>query len=294
MRAPFFTASLVPVLVGGSVAYNQTGTLQFWKFVLTLLGVVCLHAGTNLANDYYDHKTRNDDINLNPTPFSGGSRAIQKGVISASRMLLASLLFFGTGSAIGIYLNAVTPGNLVLFLGIIGILSGFFYTATPVMIGYRGWGELTVGLNFGVLVVLGTYYVQTYTLSWVAFWASLPVSFLITAVLYINQFQDYEPDREVNKKHWVVRLGRRRAVYGYYFLILATYAVVLISVILGFITPFALVCFLSFPLALGAMKVLKNNYDKIMELLPANAATIKIHLLVGLLLSFGFVVARLI
>ena len=134
LRAPFFTASLVPVLVGGTLAYNQTGEFHFWKFILTLLGVVCFNAGTNLANDYYDHKTTDDDINPSPTPFTGGSRVIQKGLILPKNMLFASFLFFGIGSVIGLYLNAITPGNLVLLLGIIGILSGFLYTAAPVKI----------------------------------------------------------------------------------------------------------------------------------------------------------------
>jgi 1,4-dihydroxy-2-naphthoate polyprenyltransferase len=294
LRAPFFTASLVPVLVGVTLAYNQTGEFHFWRFVLTLLGVVCFNAGTNLANDYYDHKTRDDDINLSPTPFTGGSRAIQNGLISPKSMLLGSFLCFGIGSAIGLYLNAITPGNLVLLLGMIGVLSGFFYTASPVRIVYRGWGELTVGLNLGVLAVLGTYYVQAHSLSWVAFWASLPISFLVAAILYINEFQDYQPDKTANKKHLVVRLGRKNAVYGYYMLIFGTYLSIALSVIFRIITPFALLSFLTIPLAVGAARILKNNYDKIVELMPANATTVKIHLLVGLLLSLGFVIARII
>jgi len=294
LRAPFFTASLVPVLVGASLAYNQTGKFYFSRFILTLLGVVCLHAGTNLANDYYDHRTKDDDINLNPTPFSGGSRVIQNELIPAKSILFASLLFFALGSIVGLYLNKITPGNLVLLLGIIGVLSGFLYTAAPVMFGYRGWGELVVGLNFGVLVVLGSYYVQTHSLSWRAFWASLPISFLIAAILYINQFQDYEPDKAVNKRHWVVRLGKKNAVYGYYILIFGTYLSIALSVVFRTITPFALLSFLTIPLTVGAVRILKNNYDKIVELIPANATTVKIHLLVGLLLSLGFVIARII
>jgi 1,4-dihydroxy-2-naphthoate octaprenyltransferase len=77
IRAPFFTASAIPVLVGTALAWNLTGKFTFHKFVLTLIGVPLFNAGTNLANDYYDHKTGNDDININLTPFSGGSRVIQ-------------------------------------------------------------------------------------------------------------------------------------------------------------------------------------------------------------------------
>jgi 1,4-dihydroxy-2-naphthoate octaprenyltransferase len=294
MRAPFFTASAVPVLVGTALAWNMTGKFSLYKFLLVLVGVPLFNAGTNLANDYYDHKTGNDDINTNLTPFSGGSRVIQDGVVPARHMLIGSFLFFGLGSVIGLYLNAVTPGNLILYLGIFGLLSGFLYTATPVLIGYRGIGELVVGLNLGTLAIIGAYYVQAHSLSWSAFWISLPIGFLVAAILYINQFPDYDADKAVDKKHLVVRLGKRRAVYGYYFLISATYLVIAGSVAFSVVTPFALVSFLTLPLAIGAMKILKVNYDKIAELIPAQAKTVQTHLFTGLLLSLGLLIGRVV
>ena len=294
IRAPFFTASAIPVLVGTALAWNMTGRFSLLKFILVLVGVPLFNAGTNLANDYYDHKTGNDEINTKVTPFSGGSRVIQNRVIPPKHMLIGSFFFFGLGSIIGLYLNAVTPGNLVLYLGIFGLLTGFFYTAAPVLIGYRGVGEFVVGLNLGTLTILGAYYVQAHSLSWSAFWLSLPIGFLVAAILYINQFPDYEADKAVNKRHLVVILGKRRAVYGYYFLISATYLVIAGSVIFRLVTPFALVSFLTFPLALGAIKILKSNYDKFAELIPAQAKTIQTHLFTGLLLSLGLVIGRVI
>ena len=294
IRAPFFTASAIPVLVGTALAWNMTGKFSLYKFILVLVGVPLFNAGTNLANDYYDHKTGNDDINTSLTPFSGGSRVIQNGVIPAKHMLIGSFLFFGLGSVIGLYLNAITPGNLVLYLGIFGLLSGFLYTATPVLIGYRGVGELVVGLNLGTLTIIGSYFVQAHTVSWPVFWMSLPIGFLVAAILYINQFPDYEADKAVDKKHLVVRLGKRRAVYGYYLLIASTYLVIGGSVLFRMVTPFALVSFLTLPLAIGAVRILKSNYDKIAELIPAQAKTVQTHLFTGLLLSLGLVVGRMI
>ena len=202
IRAPFFTASAIPVLVGTALAWNMTGRFDWFKFILVLIGVPMFNAGTNLANDYYDHKTGNDEVNLTPTPFSGGSRVIQKGMVPPRQMLIGSFLFFGLGSVIGLYLNAVTPGNIILYLGIFGLLTGFFYTATPVLIGYRGIGELIVGLDLGVLAVIGAFYVQAQSLSWPAFWISLPIGFLVAGILYINQFPDYDADKAVNKSTW--------------------------------------------------------------------------------------------
>jgi 1,4-dihydroxy-2-naphthoate octaprenyltransferase len=294
IRAPFFTASAIPVLVGTALAWNMTGKFSLYKFILVLVGVPLFNAGTNLANDYYDHKTGNDDINTSLTPFSGGSRVIQNGVIPAKHMLIGSFLFFGLGSVMGLYLNAITPGNLVLYLGIFGLLSGFLYTATPVLIGYRGVGELVVGLNLGTLTIIGSYFVQAHSVSWPVFWMSLPIGFLVVAILYINQFPDYEADKAVDKKHLVVRLGKRRAVYGYYLLIAATYLVIAGSVLFRMVTPFALVSFLTLPLAVGAVRTLKSNYDKIAELIPAQAKTIQTHLFTGLLLTLGLIVGRVI
>ncbi|MGB2981718.1 MAG: 1,4-dihydroxy-2-naphthoate octaprenyltransferase [Candidatus Zixiibacteriota bacterium] len=294
IRAPFFTASAIPVLVGTALAWNMTGKFSLYKFILVLVGVPLFNAGTNLANDYYDHKTGNDDINTSLTPFSGGSRVIQNGVIPAKHMLIGSFLFFGLGSVVGLYLNAITPGNLVLYLGIFGLLSGFLYTATPVLIGYRGVGELVVGLNLGTLTIIGSYFVQAHSVSWPVFWMSLPIGFLVAAILYINQFPDYEADKAVNKKHLVVRLGKRRAVYGYYLLIASTYLVIAGSVLFRMVTPFALVSFLTLPLAIGAVRTLKSNYDKIAELIPAQAKTIQTHLFTGLLLTLGLIGGRVI
>ena len=294
IRAPFFTASAIPVLVGTALAWNRTGRFNWFKFILVLIGVPMFNAGTNLANDYYDHKTVNDEANVNLTPFSGGSRVIQKGIVPPKQMLIGSFLFFGLGSVIGLYLNAVTPGNLILYLGIFGLLTGFFYTATPVLIGYRGIGELIVGLDLGVLAVIGAFYVQTQSLSWSAFWISLPIGFLVAAILYINQFPDYDADKAVNKKHLVVRLGKKKAVYGYYLLIAATYLVIAGSVLFKMVTPFALISLMTLPISLGAIKILRTNYDKITELIPAQAKTVQTHLFTGLLLSIGMVIGRVV
>jgi len=98
----------------------------------------------------------------------------------------------------------------------------------------------------------------------------------------------------VNKRHLVVILGKRRAVYGYYFLIFSTYLVIAGSVVFRMVTPFVLISFLTLPLAIGAIKILKANYDKFVELIPAQAKTIQTHLFIGLLLSLGLVVGRLV
>jgi len=294
LRAPFFTASIVPVLLGTLIAWARTGVFHVDTFLLTLLGGVLLHAGTNVVNDYYDHVSGNDEANTRfVRPFTGGSRMIQKGLLSPKEVLTLGLVCFALGSLIGLYL-AFRVGKVILLLGAIGILSGYFYTAPPLRLVSTGFGELLVGLNFGSLMTLGAFYVQTRWLTWEPVVASLPVSFLIAAVLYINEFQDMEADSAVGKTHWVVRLGRARAVKGYAWILGLTYASILLGVLLRLTSPWTLLGLLTLPIAWKGLRVAREFYDDYLKLAPANAATVMVHLLTGLLLSLGYVLERLI
>lgn len=291
-RPEFFTGAIVPVAVGGAVAYHESGHLLWGYLLLTLLALVLLQAAANLANDYYDHLSGNDEINVEYVrPFTGGSRAIQQGVVAAKHVLAASLICLLAGALLGLYLTWMR-GWPILVIGVIGGLSGFFYTARPLQLGYRGIGELFIGLDFGVLPVLGTYYVQVRDFSGQALVASLPVAFLIMAVLWINQFQDYVADKAVNKLHWVVRLGRRRASYVYAGLVAATYLALLLGLVTGLLPPLAAVALLTIPLGIFAAKTALLHYNDLSRLTPANAATIPLHLLTGFLLALGVIADR--
>jgi 1,4-dihydroxy-2-naphthoate octaprenyltransferase len=291
-RPEFFTGSIVPIMVGGALAYHDRGYLQWGYLLLSLLALILLHATANLANDYYDHLSGNDEINTEfATPFTGGSRVIQQGKAAAGRVLAAALICMAVAALIGIYL-AWVRGWVILLIGVIGGLSGFFYTAKPLQLGYRGFGEIFIGLDFGVLPVLTAYYVQVQHFSWSAFIASLPVAFLIMAILWINQFQDFKADKAVNKLHWVVRLGRRRASYVYTGMMAATYLSILVGVFTGLLPPLGAIALLAVPVAIFAVKTAVTRYDDLPRLTPANAATVVIHLATGILLTVGVVVDK--
>ncbi|NQT46884.1 MAG: 1,4-dihydroxy-2-naphthoate octaprenyltransferase, partial [Candidatus Omnitrophica bacterium] len=236
IRAPFFTATIIPVALGAIVAWNDTGGFMWVKFLLALSGALFIHAGTNLANDYFDHRSGCDEANPNPTPFSGGSRVIQDGAIPPQKILRASSGSFIIGGVIGLYLNYICKGNTILILGIIGIFLGFFYTAGPFRIGYGSLGELAVGVGFGPLMVLGSYYVQAGQLPLHIFLISIPVAILIALVLLINEFPDYVADKAVGKKTMVVILGKKDAVMVYHILLSAVYIIIL-SLVIGKILP---------------------------------------------------------
>jgi len=290
LRAPFFTADLVPICLGAAIAWTQTSTFNVWYFLLTLLGAVCINAGTNMTNDYFDHTWGSDEINTEfADPFTGGSRLIQMGLVKPKTMLWQGIGFFAASALIGLALT-FTRGPWVLWLGLIGAFTGFFYTAPPFRLARIGLGELLVGLNLGPLMVLGSYYVQTQTLTWEPVIASLPVGLLIALVLWINQFQDTPADAAVGKNHLVVRLGRARATTVYGVLLTLTYHLLILGVVFGGVTPFTLLGLLTLPMAVKAYRVARAHYDHPRELTPANAATVQIHLRTGLLITLGYVI----
>ena len=128
-RAPFFTAAVVPIALGAVTAWYNTGIFSITLFLLTLTGGIFIHAGVNLINDYFDHRSGADESNRNPTPFSGGSRTIQKGILTPAAVLRGAIACFAAGSLIGLYLNYLAPGNVILIIGLAGIFIAFFYQA---------------------------------------------------------------------------------------------------------------------------------------------------------------------
>jgi len=292
-RLPFLTATFVPVVLGTAIAWYRAGSFNLSYFVLVLVTVALAHIGTNLTNDYYDHLSGNDEANFKFSPFNGGSRVIQDGEIAARHILYAALSCFGGAAALGAYLFIATGKAEIILLGLVGILCGFFYTASPVRIGYHALGELAVGFGFGPLTLMGSYWIQTFSFDIVAALASVPVGILIMLVLLINEFPDYEADRAVGKKTLVVLLGKEKAIGLYQSMLLLTYVFIGGTVIGRAFPVVCLASFLTAPIAYKAMRVSRRCYASHPELLPANAATIALHFLVGILLSTGFLVSKL-
>ena len=294
VRAPFFTASVVSVILGAVIAWNITNEFHLLNFVLTTIGVILVHAGTNLINDYFDHRSNLDEINVNHTPFSGGSRVIQENEITPNAMLNAGLGAFIIAAIIGFYLNSITTGNVILYIGIIGFFIGYFYTAKPLKLGYTALGELITIIACGPLIVYGSYYVFAQSHAIQPLFASIPIGILVGLILYINEFQDQEADKEVGKKTLVVVLGKTKAIKLFYVFMIFNYLWVLFGIIINLLPLYTIVVLLTLPICFKAITVARENYNMIKELLPANASTIGLHLLFGILFSLGFVLDKIL
>lgn len=218
--------TVIPVLVGILVAGGE-GHFDPWLALWTLLGSLAIHAGTDMANDYYDFVMYEGDA-----PFTGGSGVIQAGWLSPESLRRGAWVCFGFGALVGVYLAART-GWPALALGLLGIASGLFYTAPPVRYGYRGLGEVMVGLNMGAVLVVGSYYVQARSVSLEALVASLPLVSLVALILYAESIHDIEEDRATGKRTLAARLGEAGAVRLYFGWVAATAVLVVAGVLAG-------------------------------------------------------------
>ena len=133
IRAPFLTATIAPILLGSAIAYNEFGTFDWSIFWLVFVGALFAHIGTNVINDYFDHTSRNDEMNKLFSPFNGGSRGIQSGLITPANTLLFSLFSFAITIFIGLELNNRVFGDyfamsILMYLGLVGVFLGIMYT----------------------------------------------------------------------------------------------------------------------------------------------------------------------
>jgi 1,4-dihydroxy-2-naphthoate octaprenyltransferase len=291
MRLPFLTGSLIPVILAAALSYLH-GSFHVFPLIIAMIGVGALHLGANMINDYYDDPG-SDRINLHPTPFSGGSRVIQDKLMDAKTVWAMAMGFFVLGTACGLWL-ALTGRPFVVVIGLMGFLAGYLYSAAPMNFMSRGLGEMTIFMAFGPLITWGTYYVMTGLLTWQAFTLGIPLGFLITAVIWINQFPDYEADRSAGKRNWVVRLGRERSRLIYDGLMLGPYAVILYWVLARKGSWLYLAVLLTMPLALKAIKILNVHYQTYDEVIPAQALTIQTHLALGVVMSVALVAHKLV
>ena len=293
-RPNFLAASAAPVLVGSALGYATTGTFEWPVFILALFGIMVIQAGANMANDYFDHISGNDWINKNPTPFSGGSRFIQNGLLSPKATLLAALVAFSAGSIAGLIIVLITQSYLILAIGIIGVLGAFFYTAPPTKFGYRGVGEIVIAILFGLLPVYASYYLQTMKLDAIVLIPAIIVSILVFLVIFINEFPDLDADRAVKKRTLIVLLGIPTSIWIYRIALMVSYITAIVATA---IYPKMLIAgplyLLTFIIALRALKFTNKDALTTPGQFNANQLTILLHTTGSIALAAGFIIARI-
>ncbi len=292
LRLPFLTVTLGAVFLGTSFAWWDAQHFSLWRFLLVLFGSCFFHIACNVANDYFDYKSGNDALNKNAlVPFSGGSRMILDGFVRPKEALTVSIVFAVSGSAIGLYLNAVSQGSIILIIGVAALFFIYGYNGFPLRLVDKGLGEIAIFCAWGPLIVLGSYYTQAQSFS--SIWpliVSIPSGILTTLVLLINEFADKEADEASGRKTWVILFGMKASLLLYLVFALGCFAVVLIGIILNGWPLWSLFVFMTFPLPFLAFRNGWLSLGNWPRFLVSVKTTILMNFLFLVILSGSFLV----
>lgn len=278
-RPATLPASIVPVLVGTAAGVHDSA-FALLPFLAALIASVLIQIGTNLANDVFDFEKGADTAHR-----LGPPRVTQSGLASPQQVRGAMYLSFGAAAVLGLYLVSV-GGWLILLLGVLSIAAGVAYTAGPWPLGYHGLGDLCVFLFFGLVAVMGSYYLQAGTISLRALAVALPVGCTVTAILVVNNLRDIETDRRAGKRTLAVRLGARVTRVEYTLLMLAPFVLVAAFTLSGLLPPACWLPWLALPQVLSAVRTVLGEAEG-PSLNAVLKATAQLHLFFGILLAVG-------
>jgi 1,4-dihydroxy-2-naphthoate octaprenyltransferase len=270
-RPRTLAAAIAPVLVAIALVGKD---FDWLRAVLALMVAVWLQIGVNFANDYSDGVKGTDADRVGPI------RLVASGLATAKSVQFAALISFVVASAAGTWLALLTSPLLIL-VGILSIAAAWGYTGGKNPYGYRGLGELSVFLFFGVIATMGTYYAQTEELTLLSFIVSIPMGALSCAILAINNIRDRPTDQLVGKQTVAVRIGDRRARLMYVGLLVLAHVAALATLI-----PTVLLTLLVLPMSFSiSRQVLSGISGK--DLIPVLGKTGKLQMAFAILFALG-------
>jgi len=290
---PFaYTASITPMLLGAVLAWflPPTGSaVLWWLLPAILLAGVLFHTGANLVSDYYDFMRGVDRKGT-----MGGSGVLVNGLLPPRQIFWGGMLAFGVGTALGLGMLTVRGWPLFV-LGLVGFLGGFFYCGWPIHFKYRGLGELGIFALFGPLMVIGSYYVLTGAFQWDVFSISLPVGFLVAAIVQANNLRDIADDATSGIRTVSLMFGQSFAALEYYAMVGGAYLSVVVMVALGILPVWTLAVALSIPPAIKIVRLIQSSHGRhTSQLAIIDQMTAQVHLLFGLLLILGIGLGKLL
>ncbi len=302
-RPQFFTATIIPLILGTAIAFSE-GFFRIEAFVLIILAGLSVHAGTNLINDYYDYAEgkgtdviKMENFGEDTNKFSGGSPFLKYGILKPELIKYYSYVMFFMFLTFAIILTLIS-GWFLLFLAVFAGLSGWLYSQPPISLHSKRIGEILIGINFGPVGVLGAYYVQNPHVVLENFIApliaSVPVGLLIFTVVWINEVPDARADELSGKMTLVVRLGRKKAASLLPVQFLFAYAWIIFFVLVEILPYTTLIALVTFPLLPKISFLSMHNYEEGQKLEPANAMTIIVHIVTGMLLTGGYLIVAVV
>ncbi len=285
IRVRFLLASIIAVSVGLAITWWHTGNISIFDAILTMCGVLALHASVDLLNDYWDFK-RGIDTTTHRTKMSGGSGVLPEGLLKPAQVYAAGIAFLIIGTAIGIYFIA-TDGIVIGIILAFAVISIYFYSTKIV-----DWGlaEVFVAIK-GSMIVIGTYFVQTSQITESTVLAGIVIGVLSSLVLFITSFPDHDADKAKGRKTLVISLGMQKACSILWIFPAITYGITIIAVVFEIFPVFCLIILSTVPLIIKSGQKLKQNYDKLTNLIPVMSSTLYFSRITSALLVVGFLVS---
>ena len=270
-RPRTLAAAIAPVLVALALVESD---IDWLRALLALKVAVWLQIGVNFANDYSDGVKGTDSDRVGPV------RLVASGMATAKSVKYAAFISFAIASIAGTWLAILTSPVLIL-VGVISIAAAWGYTGGKNPYGYRGLGELSVFLFFGVIATMGTYYAQTEAITFLSFIVSIPMGALSCAILAVNNLRDRPKDQLAGKLTVAVRIGDRKARLMYVGLLLLAHIAAIATLI-----PSTLITLLALPMSYSiSRQVLSGISGK--DLIPVLGKTGKLQMIFAILFATG-------
>jgi 1,4-dihydroxy-2-naphthoate octaprenyltransferase len=288
-RAQFLPVILSPVLAGTALAWPVAHAFNLFLFALTLLGAVLIHLAANTVDDVYDYESKVDVVsNSMFPPDFGGWKVLPRGLMSFDQAKLTAYMFLVLTVIVGLYLTLLT-GPVVFLLGAIGLFFAYFHVAPPLRLGYRGLGlsELGIFLSFGILPVVGCFYVQAGYVSPVAALVGLPLGCLTTTVLVNHDQIFFDAYKKGGKRSYMVTVGRKGGIITAFTLTLISYASIIGAVIWRILPVYAGLVLLTLPLYIIQIRLYRTPTDSPLHYVKLTQTTFALSVVFGMLLTLG-------
>lgn len=223
---------LLPFFLGAVIAWSAGYEINLAVFFLSSAAVLAIMLATFLVNEYYDYDT--DLLNKSSHRLSGGSRVLVAGIVPRRQSLYCAYWLFGLAAVIGLVLYlGFDTGLLTIPFGTVAILIGYFYTAKPIKLSYRGMGELAIWFTCGWLATVMGYYLQTGEITALVSLVSIPGATSVFLLILVNEIPDMTSDTLSGKRNLAVILGKRNALFLYSFLLVGCWLSILLIIPLG-------------------------------------------------------------
>ena len=285
IRIRFLLASVIAVSAGLALSWWHGVQIDIWYAIMTLGGVIALHASVDLLNDYWDYK-RGIDTLTQRTKMSGGTGVLPEGLLEPTQVYRAGIIFLIIGGLIGSYF-VVIDGIIIGLILAFAVLSIYFYSTKIVD---SGLAEVFVTVK-GTMIVLGTYFIQSSEIDIAPIMAGIFVGVLSSLVLFITSFPDYEADKAKGRKTLVIFLGKQKATTMFWIFPIIAYSVLISGIIYEIFPLYCIISLAVVPLIIKAGLKLKQNFDEIPGLVPAMSSTITFSRITGTLFVIGFILS---